>query len=84
MPSASSFATVAITPAPTRDTRRRRWRVRSRCKLGGEEALRRPLIVQAASGDPVESLHRRHIRQVNVLALTASALAILPFFSAPG
>ncbi|MEK6695834.1 MAG: adenosylcobinamide-phosphate synthase CbiB [Candidatus Deferrimicrobiota bacterium] len=51
-------------------------------QLGGESFYGGRSSFKPHLGDPVESLHRRHIRQVNVLALTASALAILLFLGA--
>jgi hypothetical protein len=51
--------------------------VHSACSLEGK-LLRWPSSF-ATAGDPEEPLNRLHIRQVNVLALAASALAVVLF-----
>jgi len=48
-------------------------------QLGGESFYSGRSSFKPLLGDPAETLNRRHIRQVNVLALTASALAVVLF-----
>ncbi|MCR4309555.1 MAG: adenosylcobinamide-phosphate synthase CbiB [Deltaproteobacteria bacterium] len=48
-------------------------------QLGGESFYGGRSSFKPLLGDPAETLNRRHIRQVNVLALTASALAVVLF-----